>query len=182
MSTRQIVLGMVAAYALAYAAVWLFLRPSADCIGFWKGLFAGSRFATTVLFYSTVYLVLAGICTKCASVWFRPGGTWEGKVLTVFVGIASLASLALFAAVVQTYVDKETAWNTAQPAREWAADHAALAQDALEQPEVMQDACELLVASDGLLDDDGQRAAGISDARSRELERFIFRRRPGFRG
>ena len=60
------------------------------------------------------------------------------------------------------------------PLQEWASDEEAMISRALENPEKMADACELLFASDGLMYDEGQVNAGISDEKRREIEAWIF--------
>lgn len=57
---------------------------------------------------------------------------------------------------------------------EWVADEEAMISRALKNPEKMAEACELLFATDGLMYDEGQVDAGISDEKRREIEGWIF--------
>lgn len=63
-----------------------------------------------------------------------------------------------------------------KPLREWIGDGSPLIPRALENPEKMAEACLLLFSSDGLMYDEGQINAGISDAKRREIEAYIFNR------
>lgn len=58
--------------------------------------------------------------------------------------------------------------------KEWAQDEEKMISRALECPEKMAAACELLFVSDGLTYDEGQINAGISDEKRLELETWIF--------
>lgn len=58
--------------------------------------------------------------------------------------------------------------------QDWAADEDNLIALALAEPERMAEACELLFVSDGLMYDEDQRNAGISDKKRSEIERWIF--------
>ncbi len=58
--------------------------------------------------------------------------------------------------------------------QDWTGNEDALIALALKEPETMTEACLLLFASDGLMYDQGQRDAGISDARRSQLEAWIF--------
>lgn len=69
---------------------------------------------------------------------------------------------------------QEHDWMT--PLKEWAGDEKAMISRALECPEKMAAACELLMASDGLMYDEGQIDAGISDENRRQIEAWIFGR------
>ena len=60
------------------------------------------------------------------------------------------------------------------PLKAWTSDEKAMISRALESPEKMAAACELLMASDGLMYDEGQLNAGISDESRREIEAWIF--------
>jgi hypothetical protein len=60
------------------------------------------------------------------------------------------------------------------PLKAWASDEKAMISRALESPKEMAAACELLMASDGLMYDEGQINAGISDQRRRAIEAWIF--------
>ena len=63
-----------------------------------------------------------------------------------------------------------------KPVREWVGDGSPLIARALDNPQKMAEACLLLFASDGLMYDEGQLNAGISDAKRREIEAYIFNR------
>jgi hypothetical protein len=58
--------------------------------------------------------------------------------------------------------------------KEWIGDDEATIRRALEHPEKMKQACELLLATDGLTYDEGQLFAGISDGKRTELESWIL--------
>ena len=58
--------------------------------------------------------------------------------------------------------------------RDWTANEEKMIALALEQPEEMAEACELLFATDGLMYDEGQVNAGISDEKRIEIEKWIF--------
>ena len=58
--------------------------------------------------------------------------------------------------------------------RDWTGDEDAMITRALNHPVIMSEACELLFASDGLMYDEGQINAGISDLKREELEAWIF--------
>ncbi len=58
--------------------------------------------------------------------------------------------------------------------RDWTGNEEAMIALALQEPEMMAEACLLLFSSDGLMYDEGQRNAGISDARRSEIEAWIF--------
>lgn len=58
--------------------------------------------------------------------------------------------------------------------KDWASDENAMISRALESPKKMAAACELLLASDGLMYDEGQTIAGISDESRRQIETWIF--------
>lgn len=57
---------------------------------------------------------------------------------------------------------------------EWVASEDAMISRALRNPEKMTEACEMLFATDGLMYDEGQVNAGISDEKRSELEGWIF--------
>lgn len=57
--------------------------------------------------------------------------------------------------------------------RKRVADEPAMIAKALSDPAMIEAACILLLATDGLVDDAGQKKAKISDARRTELERFL---------
>jgi hypothetical protein len=61
------------------------------------------------------------------------------------------------------------------PLKEWTGDEEAMIARAIAEPAEMAEACELLFVTDGLMHDQGQRDAGISDAKRREIEHWIFR-------
>lgn len=67
---------------------------------------------------------------------------------------------------------QEHDWMT--PLKEWASDEKAMISRALESPEKMAAACELLMASDGLMYDEGQINAGITGENRRKIEAWIF--------
>ena len=69
---------------------------------------------------------------------------------------------------------QEHDWMT--PLKEWAGDEKAMISRALESPEKMAAACELLMATDGLMYDEGQLNAGIADESRRKIEAWIFGR------
>lgn len=58
--------------------------------------------------------------------------------------------------------------------KEWAGDGDAMISRARRKPEKMAEACELLLATDGLTFDEGQEIAEISDEKRSELESWIF--------
>ena len=60
------------------------------------------------------------------------------------------------------------------PLVKWAEDEDLMISRAISQPEKMAEACELLLATDGLMFDEGQTLAGISDEKRREIEGWIF--------
>ena len=60
--------------------------------------------------------------------------------------------------------------------QEWTADREKLIALALEQPQQMSEACELLFATDGLTFDEGQLYAEITDKKRCEIEGWIFGR------
>ncbi len=60
------------------------------------------------------------------------------------------------------------------PLQKWAGDEQAMISRARENPDKMAAACELLMASDGLMYDEGQVNAGISDETRRQIEAWIF--------
>lgn len=63
-----------------------------------------------------------------------------------------------------------------QPLKDWTGDEDAMIARALRNPTIMAESCTLLFATDGLMYDEGQVHAGISDLRRRELEAWIFNR------
>ncbi|MEO6476744.1 hypothetical protein [Luteolibacter sp.] len=58
--------------------------------------------------------------------------------------------------------------------KNWTADEEAMIARALKHPTIMAESCSLLFATDGLMHDEGQVHAGISDLKRRELEAWIF--------
>ena len=63
-----------------------------------------------------------------------------------------------------------------KPLKDWTGDVDAMISRALKNPTIMAESCTLLFATDGLMYDEGQVHAGISDLRRRELEAWIFNR------
>jgi hypothetical protein len=58
--------------------------------------------------------------------------------------------------------------------KDWAGDGDSMIARALKNPTLMTQSCTLLFATDGLMHDEGQVHAGISDLRRQELEAWIF--------
>ena len=58
--------------------------------------------------------------------------------------------------------------------KDWTGDPDAMIARALKNPNLMAQSCTLLFATDGLMHDEGQIHAGISNLRRQELEAWIF--------
>ena len=60
------------------------------------------------------------------------------------------------------------------PLQKWAANENAMITRALEHPKKMEEACLLLVATDGLTHDEGQIHTGFNDEKRDKIEAWIF--------
>lgn len=94
----------------------------------------------------------------------------EFKQRAIEAGVGSELAHAMYNVVRDA---NEHGWM--EPLKEWIDDEEAMISRAIKNPEKMAEACELLFASNGLMYDEGQLNAGISDEKRREIEAYIFR-------